>query len=68
MNRTLPPPSFPGKSSPRPVPWEVVAVSCLSVLIQAQESRIRRLEFFDLQKARHIDESSSRRCGMRRTA
>jgi hypothetical protein len=51
-------PPFNNKS--RPAPWEVVFASYLVTLIQAQESRIRRLEQFDRQKARHIDEQRRR--------
>jgi hypothetical protein len=45
----------------RTAPWEVILASYLVVLIQAQEARIRRLEFFDRQKAVYIDEQRRRR-------
>ncbi len=56
----------PFNNNSRPTPWEVVFASYLVTLIHAQQARIRRLEFFDRQKAVHIDEQ--RRQGGRRAA
>lgn len=57
---------IPFNGNSRPVPWEIALASYLVALIHAQGARIRRLEFFDRQKAVHIDEQ--RRQAERRAA
>lgn len=62
----LTPNRTPFNGNSRPTPWEIVFTSYLVMLIHAQQARIRRLEFFDHQKAVHIDEQ--RRGAGRRAA